>query len=129
MSPAECAAFLQRLFQKIRKLRDEFNKYDPMEDAKGGFPMAFGSRRTKRYGHYTEITELQRGIKDDIDTYYRECGTPPDPATRNELRCGQTLANEPVPRFLPDLDDELKGLFLLMLLMLKAAATGFAIAA
>jgi RHS repeat-associated protein len=122
MSPAECEAFLRQLLEKIRLLRGEFDKYNPYQDSLGGSPMKWGSGATKPYGHALEIEDLQRGIRQDVDTYYKECGNPPDPATRNELRCGQELADRPVIRLPPRTMEDDNWKLLLLLFILRAMA-------
>jgi uncharacterized Zn-binding protein involved in type VI secretion len=58
--------------EKYQKLGKELRKYDPVADAKGGF-MTFGGKLTKPGGHYTEIKDLQRGLKNDLTKFTKEC--------------------------------------------------------
>jgi hypothetical protein len=47
--------------------------------------MKWGNRVTTPGGHYQEITDLQRGLKLDLETYNKRCGCDGDnpPITRN----------------------------------------------
>lgn len=78
----QCGAYRAAIMLKFAKLLKEFRKYDPIADGKGGFPMR-GGGLTKPGGHYTEITELQAGLKNDLTLYAANCrkdnddGNPP----------------------------------------------------
>ena len=97
LTKAECAALRWQIINKGNMLLFELAKYDPKADAQGGFPMKWGSGRTKPGGHYNKINELQAGIKSDITRYIQECikdnndGNPPIP------RYVDALCNRPVP--------------------------------
>ena len=69
--PEACGRLKADIFRKFSLLLNELRKYDPIADAKGGFLMKYG--RTKPGGHYQEIKDLQRGLKNDLDKYNREC--------------------------------------------------------
>jgi len=69
---ARCGQLRKQIFDKYNDLVNEINKYDPVQDAMGGWPMG-GGGTTKPGGHYTEIKNLQRGIKRDIAEYNRIC--------------------------------------------------------
>ena len=75
----KCAKMKGEAMAKHEKLKKEFRKYDPVKDAKGGFPMG-GGKLTKPGGHYIEMRNLQKGLRRDIMEYERECGKnlPPD---------------------------------------------------
>jgi RHS repeat-associated protein len=84
-----CAQLRKNILTNWLKLISELRKYSPIEDAKGGFPMQWGSGFTKPGGHYTEITNLQRGLKHDIAEYKRLCSNdndrwPPIPRAYDE---------------------------------------------
>lgn len=51
---------------KAGKLLNELRKYDPVLDGAGGEVWQPG-------GHFVEITNLQRGIKNDLTQYVNEC--------------------------------------------------------
>lgn len=63
---------LARIGATLGDLIKEYNKYDPVEDGKGGFPMRGGSV-TKPGGHYTEMKQLQRRLKNLLKEYVRDC--------------------------------------------------------
>ncbi|MHC9510380.1 RHS repeat-associated core domain-containing protein [Kangiella sp. M94] len=77
----ECNFLRSRIIEKHLKFTKELSKYDPVSDAIGGHKMKYGSGKTKPYGHYKELTDLQRGIKNDIKRYNDLCrgggGGPP----------------------------------------------------
>jgi RHS repeat-associated protein len=64
-----CAQLRQNIDNKSQALAKELAKYNPAQDALGGFPMRYGSGFTKPGGHYTEIQNLQRGLAKDINKY------------------------------------------------------------
>jgi RHS repeat-associated protein len=64
-----CAQLRQNINNKSQALAKELAKYNPAQDALGGFPMRYGSGFTKPGGHYTEIQNLQRGLAKDINKY------------------------------------------------------------
>jgi RHS repeat-associated protein len=92
--PDRCAQLRKQIFAKSALLIKELIKYDPIADAKGGFPMRWGF--TKPGGHYTEITQLQQGLKNDITECKRLCSNndnwPPVPRAIDEA------ANRDVPQ-------------------------------
>ncbi|MGV2130307.1 hypothetical protein ACQZ4Q_10880 [Agrobacterium vitis] len=71
--PPEC----RNLVEKMRNKRDAFikemRKYDPDADAIGGHTFMAGGvlKTTKPGGHYIEIRDLQRGLKNDLEAYNR----------------------------------------------------------
>ena len=109
-----CAQLRRQIFAKSAALIKELTKYDPVADGRGGFP-TWGGRITKPGGHYEEVLNLQRGIKNDIAEYKRLCSNndrwppvpraldeasnrpvappvfPPEPSGRPELPTGQDL--------------------------------------
>jgi uncharacterized protein RhaS with RHS repeats len=98
MSAAECQNLRDDIYRKYQLLQDELNAYNPILDGQGGFPMPYGSGSTKPGGHYHEITDLQRGLKQDLQRYNQRCrcdkddgGNPPIP------RSADAPANTPVP--------------------------------
>ena len=86
---ARCAQLRKQIFSKTSDLLREFAKYDPIADGKGGFPMK-GGKLTKPGGHYTEMTQFQRGLKNDITEYKEKC-------VGND-RCNNKGPWEPIPR-------------------------------
>ncbi len=62
--PPECEGILAEMRKKIQLLKKELAKYDPILDAQGGFPMG-GGKLTSPGGHYKEIRDLQRGLKNE----------------------------------------------------------------
>jgi RHS repeat-associated protein len=74
----ECGEKRADILAKAKKLLDEFRKYDPIEDGKGG-------PNWKPGGHFVKIKNLQRGLKNDLKDYLESCiknrgGGPPPPA-------------------------------------------------
>jgi RHS repeat-associated protein len=97
---AECDQLRGQIYSKFFKLIVELRKYDPVGDAIGGFKAARG-RITKPGGHYEEITNLQRGLKNDIDEYNRKCRNFDDPDDSGCPRIPKDIdeaANRPVPK-------------------------------
>lgn len=64
---AACYAKLAKIEAKTQLLSHEFSKYNPIEDAKGGHVHKHGV--TVPGGHYKEIRDLQRGIKNSLKDY------------------------------------------------------------
>ena len=76
---AEAAAVVEKckkdrveIQEKYGKLGKELRKYDPVSDAKGGFLSHVGTI-TKPGGHYKKIKDLQRGLKNDLTAFQKEC--------------------------------------------------------
>ena len=97
LSEEECRNLRDDIYRKNGSLRNELDAYDPILDGQGGFTMAYGSGVTKPGGHYKEIRNLQRGLKNDLARYNQRCRCDADnnnpPITRNV----DELANKPVP--------------------------------
>nr|WP_199038415.1 RHS repeat-associated core domain-containing protein [Dyella sp. ASV24] len=96
MGWAECKKLRDNIYRKHGLLSNEFDKFDPIADAQGGFPMKYGSGVTAPNGHRREMEDLQRGIKNDLEKYNSECNDDDDnnpPITRNV----DALANKPIP--------------------------------
>lgn len=88
-----CLEARAKIYEKFRKLVKELKKYSPADDARGGFPMR-GGKLTKPGGHYTEIKDLQRGLKNDHEKFTKECA-----GTGVSLdRTVDQAANRPVER-------------------------------
>jgi RHS repeat-associated protein len=64
-----CAKLRDSIDRKFDKLKNEFGKYDPEQDYLGGHVMRWGSGFTKPGGHFIEISDLQRGLANDIAQY------------------------------------------------------------
>jgi hypothetical protein len=69
--PEACGKLRADIFRKFNALLGALSKYDPVADAAGGF--TFFGGLTKPGGHYQKIRDLQRGLKNDIERYNREC--------------------------------------------------------
>lgn len=67
-----CGKQRSDILKKNEKLKKELRKYDPVADAKGGFPMG-GGKLTKPGGHYREMRDLQKGLKNDLEKFYKDC--------------------------------------------------------
>jgi len=91
LSSDECAKLRNDILRKYRLLSLELEGYNPLSDGMGGFPMPYGSEKTKPGGHYDEIRDLQRGLKKDIKKYNQRC------------RCGGDDGNPPLPRGIDEL--------------------------
>ena len=97
MSAEECSDLLSNIINMAEKLKKAMNKYNPAEDAKGGFPFFWGL--TKSGGHYQKINDLQHGIKKKLKDFGQGCSN-----GNNEL-CDKfrypkdidNLANRPIP--------------------------------
>jgi hypothetical protein len=88
----ECGALRADILSKYQKLGNELQKYDPAADAIGGFKMKWGV--TKPCGHYIEISNLQRGLKNDLESFQKECGGSGVKIDRNVDR----MANQTIER-------------------------------
>jgi RHS repeat-associated protein len=71
-SKSQCDVFRANIMRKFGLLVKELTKYDPVADGRGGFPMK-GGGLTKPGGHYIEIGHLQRGLKNDLALYTKNC--------------------------------------------------------
>jgi hypothetical protein len=88
----KCGEFRADILNKYQKLGKELRKYDPAADAIGGFKHAHGI--TKPCGHYTEIHNLQQGLKNDLERFQEECGGTGLKIDRNVDR----MANQTIER-------------------------------
>ncbi len=70
-----CKKLLSDIYRLANELLKELNKYNPIEDAKGGHPYQHGSKRgtTKPCGHKKEIQNLQKAIKNRLRDFYKDC--------------------------------------------------------
>jgi hypothetical protein len=71
--PVHFGSFRKKIALNAALLTRQLSKYDPVADAKGGFPVRWGSGVSAPGGHYQEIQQLQKRLKRDIDTYNRRC--------------------------------------------------------
>ena len=71
LASPECIEASLKALEQGQKLLKELLKYDPVEDAKGGHQHAHGI--TKPGGHYKEIKDLQRGLRNKLKTAYEKC--------------------------------------------------------
>lgn len=101
--PDRCAQLRKQIFTKSALLIRELRKYNPIEDARGGFQTGGGGFSVPG-GHYTKIQNLQRGLKNDISEYKRLCsdngGWPPVPRSLDEA----ANRDVPVPIITPEPD-------------------------
>ena len=77
---ALCLALQQEVQKLVDALNHELKKYDPVLDGRGGFPFRHGNVEgvTKRGGHYKEIKNLQKAIKNRLEKWKDICsGGPP----------------------------------------------------
>jgi hypothetical protein len=98
MTREECRRFREEIMRRHYELRKQIMKFNPLLDARGGFPTV-GGGTTRPKGHFDQIIERQRGIKKDLKRYLEECkckddedgpGNPPLP------RSVDHLANVPI---------------------------------
>lgn len=68
----KCLQLRAQIMHKNSELRKEFRKYDPVKDAEGGFAMK-GGKKTKPCGHYQEMRNLQKGMRNDLIIFNQEC--------------------------------------------------------
>ena len=96
MASPECIEASLAALEQGQKLLKELLKYDPIEDAKGGHVHAYGI--TKPGGHYKEIKDLQRGLKNKLKTAYEKCKDDDDKPDKRPMpyRTLNELANKPI---------------------------------
>jgi RHS repeat-associated protein len=75
LTPAQCEELLKKILRKVEKLEIKINKYDPIEDGKGGHPYSAGRLKgtTQPGEHYFTILRYQIGIWMDVALYQRDC--------------------------------------------------------
>jgi uncharacterized protein RhaS with RHS repeats len=66
-----CKQLRKNIDTKSQSLANKLSKYDPVQDARGGFPYFGGLRTTQPGSHYTAIQDLQRGLGRDLAEYER----------------------------------------------------------
>jgi hypothetical protein len=101
LSEEECNKLRENIYRKNDLLRVELEAYDPILDGQGGFTMTYGSGVTKIGGHYTEIRNLQRGLKRDLERYNQRCRCDGGPGSPPITRNVDELANQPAPSPIP----------------------------
>jgi hypothetical protein len=98
--PPECKNLVDNMDHKNRKLKKELNQYNPASDAQGGhsYMGADGLMKlTKPGGHYKEIRDIQRGLKNDLEQYNkRKCYSSQGPADKATREAAQKGLNEPI---------------------------------
>jgi hypothetical protein len=98
--PPECKNLVENMDHKNRKLKKELRKYDPASDAQGGhsYMGADGVMKvTKPGGHYKEIRDIQRGLKNDLEQYNKsKCYNNQGPADKATREAAQKGLNEPI---------------------------------
>ena len=105
VSPACIEASLAALEQG-QKLLEKMLSYIPEDDAKGGHKTP--GTDTVPGGHYRQIKELQRGLRNKLRTAYEKCKDDDDPNDKRPMpyRTLNDLANRPivVPPGIPALE-------------------------
>jgi RHS repeat-associated protein len=93
MTRAECQDLRGQIFRKAPDLLDDLRRYDPVADGQGGFPK-HGGGVTKPGGHFDEIIQRKRGLRNDITRYLKEC-----------IKCDddQGPKGGPVPRWIDEI--------------------------
>lgn len=85
-----------QIYRKNEALNEELRRYDPVSDAQGGHPYAGPggvTRYTQPGGHYQEIRDLQRGLRNDLERYNRRrCGASPNAVMQNSRYGGVPLS-------------------------------------
>ena len=96
MASPECIEASLNALEQGQKLLKELLKYDPIEDAKGGHVHAHGI--TKPGGHYKEIKDLQRGLRNKLKTAYEKCKDDDSGPDKRPMpyRTLNDLANQPI---------------------------------
>jgi hypothetical protein len=70
----KCAKLRNEINKKNKALGKELRKYDPAKDAKGGHTIPrSGGKKTKPCGHYIEMRQLQKGMRNDLKKFNEEC--------------------------------------------------------
>jgi hypothetical protein len=70
----KCGEQRAKILEKDAKLGKELRKYDPASDALGGFKKHGGlPGPTVPGGHYVKIRAFQRGLKNDLTRFQKEC--------------------------------------------------------
>jgi hypothetical protein len=71
----KCGEQRAKIIEKDEKLGAELRKYSPASDAVGGFKKHGGlPGPTIPGGHYIKARALQRGLKNDLQRFQKECG-------------------------------------------------------
>ena len=70
----ECRQALENMREKINKFVNEMKKYDAVSDAVGGHSYMLNGvlKTTVPGGHYQEIRDLQRGLKNELEKYNKK---------------------------------------------------------
>ena len=66
----QCLGVKNRFESSLKDLKDDIDRYDPIEDEKGGHPTV-GGRKTKPGGHKQEIQERLKGLQKKIESIER----------------------------------------------------------
>lgn len=70
----KCGESRAKIADKNAKLGKELRKYDPVSDAKGGFPSHHDrSKLTVPGGHYKKARDLQRGLRNELEEFDKNC--------------------------------------------------------
>jgi hypothetical protein len=70
----ECRQSIENMREKTNKFINEMKKYNAISDAAGGHSYMLNGvmRTTVPGGHYQEIRDLQRGLKNELETYNKK---------------------------------------------------------
>jgi RHS repeat-associated protein len=107
---AKCYAILGEITNKTALLKKELLKYNPKDDAVGGYPISAskGGGTTKPGGHYEKIRGFQRGLKNSLVQYQKnDCACKCSPMKTNpiistaERAANQTIQVPPGIAFIP----------------------------
>jgi hypothetical protein len=83
LASPECIEAALKALKQAQKILEELLKYDPVEDSKGGHPHAHGI--TVPGGHYKEIKDLQRGLRNKLRRMLEECDDDDDKCSGKEI--------------------------------------------
>ena len=73
LSSAECKQLFESILSRGGQLITKMDKYNPIEDGKGGHPYFGGTQFTKPGEHYVQIRSRQNRLVKDIQRYLKEC--------------------------------------------------------
>jgi RHS repeat-associated protein len=99
-SDAECSKLWAEILGQAVKFAKEFESYDPIADTQS-WPMRWGTGKTKSGGHYEELENLRKGLKNRIADWMNNCFDPNSPCAlrRNPIpRWVDTISNYDVPK-------------------------------
>jgi RHS repeat-associated protein len=99
----ECYLAVIAAMDILNLFNENWKKYEPRGDAKGGFPMPHGNGLTKPGGHYNELKDLQNALRKRLKLIWKKCIEdddnscgPPNLRLYNYEILNET-ANRPIP--------------------------------